>query len=417
MPAQPSALDWRVPAHVPSELVVPFDFMRGEYVHAFPPEAIDTFRDRPVLYSPLFGGFWLLTTYADIKRVFQDSERFRQSPSGTIPAVQLPSPLIPSTLDGPDHHHWRQLLVPLFSPRRARETEDLLRGYCRQTLAGLAGQDHCEIIRDFAQGLPVVRFCSQFGFTRDEGNTLLRLGDDLIYGSERVIVAEGVEAGTRHRAAVMARVNSLMAAVLDARRRAPGGDVVSELIDLQFEGAPVTDADLLNIMGLFFFAGSDSSSGAIAYAMLHFATHPDERAEFTRNPSSRDGHVEELLRLGAVHYIARRVAMDTEFEGVLMKEGDMVALPTLAANRDPDAYPDASRLDLERSAPAHMTFGLGRHRCIGLHQARFELRVALEEFHAAIPEYSLDPAAPLEYIAGVRSRPRAVNLVFPSRAP
>jgi cytochrome P450 len=417
MSNQTAQLDWEVPDHVPSELVSPYDFMRGEYVHAFPPEAIESFRDRRVMYSPLFGGFWVLTKYDDIKKVFQDSELFIQNSSGTIPVVKLARHMIPSTLDGIEHHKWRQLLVPLFSPRRTRSNEEMLRAYAKSSAENLASLGRCDIIKDFAQALPVVRFCQQFGFEREQGDELLHLGDELIFGSERIILKDGVEAGQKHRAYITGMVDTLMLKVLEQRRAHPGDDIVTELTQLHNDGAPVDDEDILNVMSLFFFAGSDSSTGAIAYAMLRLATHPEERAHFVAHPEKREAHVEELLRLGAVHYISRRVARDTEFEGITMKAGDMVVLPTLAANRDPAVFPDAACADPDRSGPAHLTFGVGRHRCIGLHQARMEMRIALEEFHAVIPDYQLDPETPFEYITGVRSRPRSLPLVYPVRVP
>jgi cytochrome P450 len=182
------------------------------------------------------------------------------------------------------------------------------------------------------------------------------------------------------------------------------------LINLVREGKPLDDEDVLDVMSLFFFAGTDSSTGAMAYAMLRLATHPADRGPFIAGSSDQAAIVEELLRLGAVHYIARRLVEDVELDGVTMKAGDYVALPTLAANRDSAVYKYPDDLDPHREAPAHLTFGLGRHRCLGLHQARAEMRFALEEFHAAIPNYELDRNVTLDYITGVRSRPTAVPL-------
>jgi hypothetical protein len=402
-----------VPQHVPPELVVPFDFMRGDYVHAFPPEAVEGFRDRPVLFSPALGGFWLLTRYEDIREIFHDAETFVQSPSGTIPAIQLSRSLIPSTLNGDEHREWRRLLVPLFAPSRARMLEGRMREFARAAAEKLLPAGRADVVERFARDLPVFRFCAQFGFQREEGDHLLHLGNELIYGSERVIMEQGIQAGQAYRQEVTARVDYLMSEVLKRRRREPGDDVLTELTQLRRRGGEtLDDEDILNVMSLFFFAGSDSSTAAIAFALLHLATHPGDRAGFISNPADRDGYIEELLRLGAVHYISRRVSKDVEFHGVQFKAGDMVALPTLAANRDPLKFDHADQIDLQRSAPANITFGVGRHRCIGLHYARMELRLAMEEFHAVIPAYELDETVPLEYITGVRSRPLRLPLVF-----
>jgi cytochrome P450 len=416
MQSQLTQADWNVPAHIPPELVAPFDFMRGDYVQAFPPRAMESFREQRAFFSPLYGGFWVLNRYEDIRECFQDADRFGQSPTGTIPVLAFNRRMIPSTIDGPEHLKWRQILVPMFAPKTARALEPMLRSVASETVKRIADQGHCEFLKDYALQLPILRFCHELGLEDDVADELLHLGNEVTYGVDRVAADVGLEAAQAHRAHYGAKIEEMLVAVVAKRRAAPGEDIVSSMLAAQYDGVPVTDDDVLNILTLLFFAGTDSSSGAIAYAMLHLATHPEDRARFVAHPEERDGLVEELLRLGAVHYIARRVTRDTEFAGVSMKAGDMVSLPTAAANRDPEVFTDPGSFQPTRSGPAHVTFGLGRHRCLGMHQARLELRVALDEFHAVIPEYELDPTTPIEYICGVRSRPNALPLIYPSSA-
>jgi cytochrome P450 len=75
-----------------------------------------------------------------------------------------------------------------------------------------------------------------------------------------------------------------------------------------------------------------------------------------------------------------------------MKANDWVLLPFPSANRDPEAFPDADRVIIDRDENRHAAFGLGIHRCAGSHLARMELRVALEVWLDAFPSFELvDP--------------------------
>ena len=132
---------------------------------------------------------------------------------------------------------------------------------------------------------------------------------------------------------------------------------------------------------------------SLSYVMHHLATHDGDRAkvaEVAQSGESMADVVEELLRHYAVPEIGRKVTVDVEVGGALMKAGDLVLFPLVSANRDESWLPGADAVDLERGQAApHLAFGAGPHRCLGSHLARIELDVALTEWHRAIPEYSL----------------------------
>ena len=117
--------------------------------------------------------------------------------------------------------------------------------------------------------------------------------------------------------------------------------------------------------------------------------------------------VEEFLRAYAPVTMARMVAKDVDFHGCPMKQDDWVLLPFPAANRDPEAFDRADEVLIDRLENRHAAFGLGIHRCLGSNLARLELRVAIEEFLARIPDFELaDPAATASSGASVRSAAR-----------
>jgi cytochrome P450 len=108
--------------------------------------------------------------------------------------------------------------------------------------------------------------------------------------------------------------------------------------------------------------------------------------------------------------MARLVAKDHEFNGCPMKKDDWVLLPFPAANRDPLAFPDADKVILDRAENRHAAFGLGIHRCIGSNLARLELRVALQEWVARYPTFSVADPTGVRWAAGQVRGPRELPL-------
>jgi cytochrome P450 len=157
-------------------------------------------------------------------------------------------------------------------------------------------------------------------------------------------------------------------------------------------------------------AGIDTTWSAIGASLWHLAQHPEDRQRLAREPTLMDTAVEELLRAYAPVTMARLVANDFEFEGCPMKEGDWVLLPFPAANRDPEVFPDADKVQLDRAENRHAAFGLGIHRCLGSHLARMELRVALQEWIQRYPDFALTDPDAVTWSAGQVRGPRSVPI-------
>ena len=161
-------------------------------------------------------------------------------------------------------------------------------------------------------------------------------------------------------------------------------------------------------MVLLMIAGIDTTWSAIGASLWHLARHRGDRERLVSEPGLIDTAVEELLRAYAPVTMARLVAKDYEFQGCPMTEGDWVLLPFPAANRDPEVFPDADNVLLDRAENRHAAFGLGIHRCLGSHLARMELRVALEEWIKHYPNFELAEAGQVTWSAGQVRGPRSV---------
>jgi cytochrome P450 len=122
---------------------------------------------------------------------------------------------------------------------------------------------------------------------------------------------------------------------------------------------------------------------------------------------------EEMFRRFPVVSDARMVAKDLSFKGVQLKRGDMILLPTALHGLDESLNPDPWKLDLDRRGMSHSTFGGGPHRCAGMHLARMETIISLEEWLKRIPEFSLRADAKPTYFSGIVAAVQNVPLVWP----
>jgi hypothetical protein len=188
---------------------------------------------------------------------------------------------------------------------------------------------------------------------------------------------------------------------------------LSELLHTSVDGQPVDDGIVLGMAALVLIAGVDTTWSGIGSSLWHLATHEEDRKRLVAEPELMPTAVEELLRAYSPVTMAREVVSDVEYGGCPMKAGDKVLMNFPAANRDPEAFEDADEVQLDRAHNRHVAFGSGIHRCAGSNLARMELTVALEEWLARIPEFSVEPGAEILWAGGQVRGPRILPVVFP----
>ncbi|WP_081750466.1 cytochrome P450 [Paracoccus pantotrophus] len=373
-------------------LIRDYDHIHGKEVMGFAPMAMNAFReDAPVFYSSFYGGFWVLTRYDDIQEAFRRNDLFIQH-SGGLPANPYTKTLIPLMLDPPEHTGYRKLMAPIFSPRQMKLMEPILRKVAVETVAKLKVKGHCEFVDEFALSTPSALYCAQLGMPKSDFEAFNQLSLDLIFGVADVLAAEGADAAREFRIKTSAKIDEILAKLIPERRKHPGEDTISILLDAEYEGRKLRDDEILSIASLLFFAGTDSTAAMITYAFQFLTQHPEHRQRIIDDPAIIPKAINEIVRYHGFHQIRRQVAEDVEFAGVQMKKGDLVLLPTGGANHDPHVFKDPDTMNFDREdALKHLTFGAGVHRCLGQHFAGLQLRIALEEWHKEIPVYRFDP--------------------------
>ena len=346
-------------------------------------EQFDALRGvHPFVRSTFGPGFWVMTRGDLIRDALQQADLF----SSSIVTPMDPDPpylWIPEMLDPPEHTRWRQLLAPFFAPRVIERMEDTVRERCVSIIESFADRGHCDFLRDFAWRYPTTIFMELMGLPLDGLEQFLAWEHDILHLTFD-------EDPDRSRATgAMVAVQEYFSGLIEEKRARPGDDLLTAALDWKIDGQPVPHEELLSFCLLMFMAGLDTVSIQLAYSFHHLATHPADRARLVAEPAIIPSAVEELLRAYAFVAPGRKATRDADFHGCPVKAGDLALLPLCGANRDPSLFPDGDQVILDRTPNSHIAFGLGPHRCLGSHLARRELRIALEEWHARIPDYHL----------------------------
>jgi len=226
------------------------------------------------------------------------------------------------------------------------------------------------------------------------------------------LVLEEVDRPEEEREAAFAEMDAYMDAQIADHIAHPRDDLTSVLIDAEIDGNKVPTELIRGTIVLLMIAGIDTTWSAIGASLWHLAQHPEDRRRLASEPDLMGSAVEELLRAYAPVTMARLVATDFDFHGHPLKEGDWLLLPFPAANRDPAIFKNPGHVQLDRANNRHAAFGLGRHRCLGSHLARMELRVALEEWLARYPDFELADPSAVTWSAGQVRGPRTLPVTI-----
>jgi len=378
------------PAHIPDSRVHEFDYQADPRATPTPFDAYLQLAGRENFWSPVSGGFWVLTDAASIRDAYQDGVTFSSATTG-LNYTKFASKMIPLQLDPPEHAIYRRLLAGAFSPAAATRLSPAIEQICAELIPRFADRGHGDAIADFAGPLPRIVFLQHLlMLPLSEMDTFLTWADGMLRQEDPALTKRSGDA-----------LWSYLRNLIPQRIKHPvEGDVLSEVINGTVDGRPVTEDEVINIASLLFIAGLDTVTTALAFSLKFLAEHPDHRKQLVANPALMDSAIEELLRFHAFVNPVRTCTKDINFHGVPLRTGDRVLLPATLAGRDDHEFADAKSVNLGRGSNRHLAFGAGPHRCLGSHLARLELRIALTEFHKAIPDYEPDPAAEITFHAG-----------------
>jgi cytochrome P450 len=188
----------------------------------------------------------------------------------------------------------------------------------------------------------------------------------------------------------------LFADYIDWRYQNPSDDLMTELINAEFEDETGTTrtlsrTEILTYTSVLAGAGNETTARLIGWLVALLARYPDQRAELVSNPGFIPNAIEETLRFEPTgHAIARYVAADVELHGQTVPAGSAMMLLVASANRDERRWTDGGQYDIRRNIGRQLTFGVGVHHCLGAALARLEGRIALEEVLKRFPKWDVD---------------------------
>ena len=371
-----------VPKHVPRELIVDYDIWQTpEKVDPF--RAIDRFRQGPpIFYTPVHyagnAGAWVLTRAEDIQKVMGDPALFgSKSKSGFTALIGETWDLAPLEVDPPEHRQLRQLLDPVFAPKRIEQLTPGLREFCNKLIDGFVGRSEVEFVSEFARPYPVKIFLELMGLPMDDFDRFVKWGDMLL----RSPTFEGrVEGGLA--------IRDYLLALIEKRQREPGdNDVTSIVVNSRIDGQPLPAHRLIGMLYLLFIAGLDTTASSLGFFFKHLAENPQNQRHLREHPELIPQAVEELLRTHSVVTTGRHVMQDTVVGDVQMKAGDWIVVGTMFGSRDPAEHKRPEEVDFSRQQTRHMAFATGIHRCLGSHLGRRELVLAMDEWLKRVPEF------------------------------
>jgi cholest-4-en-3-one 26-monooxygenase len=282
--------------------------------------------------------------------------------------------------------------------------EPHIRDLTRTIVDTVARKGTCDFVAEVAAELPLLVIAEFLGLPEEDRRKVYDW-------SNRLIGFDDPEFQTEFNDGKLAAMEvwAYASELAEKRRREPGDDLVSLLLQGDIDGERLSEKDFTNFFLLLAVAGNETTRNLVAAGMLALIQHPEERARLLADMSLLPSAVEEMLRwVTPVIHFRRTAQRDVELRGQKIAKGDKVVMFYPSANRDEDVFPHPFKFDVGRTPNDHLAFGIGEHFCMGANLARLEIRLMFEELLTRLPDMEL--AGPVErlrsnFIGGVKRMP------------
>jgi cytochrome P450 enzyme len=349
----------------------------------------------PAYYWPAVPA-WVFSRYDDVVAILRDV-RFSMDfqdwghapPRGESECSEFERLIAKAlfTLPPAEHARIRKLVGKAFTPRAIERIRPAVQEIVDQRLRRAEDAEIYDVARDFADTIPLRGIAAMLAIPAELDAPFLRLGESVSQGAR-----PGLDPDARDRVlAPFAEGLEVLRNLIEERRRAPGEDVLSALVQVRDRDDRLTSDEIIELVMAVITAGTDTVAHLICFAVLTLLRHPEQLALLRREPRLLRNALDETLRYDsfAKNGVARFSLAQVEMRGVTIEKGDMVFPLVPAAMRDPDVFPDPDTFDIRRDQTANVAFGTGVHHCIGAPLARLEGEVAVGTLLERFPALAL----------------------------
>jgi len=374
-----------------SDDAVYYDTYRQDFVRD-PYPVYRRLRDEaPVYFNEQFN-FYAVSRYDDVRQGLFDHQTF-SSARGDILEIVLQQIEVPRGTfimeDPPVHTMHRNAVARLFTPRRMNGLEEKVRAITAQCMDRLVGRDEFDFIADIGAQIPMRVIGELLGIPESDFEVVRESVDARMRtdGDNPIEYADG-----------SVQIDQNFGAYIDWREKNPSDDVITELLNVEFDdetGArrKLSKDEILIFINILAGAGNETTNKLIGWTGKTLWEYPDQRRELAENPALIPEAVEELLRYEPPGpHMARYVMRDVELHGRTIPAGSAILFIIASANRDERKFPNPDHFDIHRDRAPHMSFGYGIHTCVGNVLARMEGRVVIEELLRRFPTWEVDMA-------------------------
>jgi cytochrome P450 len=343
---------------------------------------INDLRERcPVGHSDTHGGFWNLFAYSDVCAAAVNAHAF-SSRDVTIPSENLPVPTPPVMSDPPIHMQYRRPFIKRFAPAAVASLEPVIRAKITELIDGFIQRGEADLSSELFIPFPAFAALTILGLPQEDFAKFSRWA--------RLAFTLPGEDDADHDWG--AEVMEYFSPLYDRLADSDDDDIPTIARHLEIGNRPIERMEFVMLLMTFVNAGLDTTTNSSANIVLLLDERPDLRARLIDDFSLIPSAIEEFLRyLTPLPMLSRVTTRQVEVgepsNRVTIAKDEKVALHWLAANHDPQAFPNAEEVVLDRSPNHHVAFGKGPHLCIGMHLARLQLRIVVEELLRRIPDY------------------------------
>lgn len=352
-------------------------------IAADPFPAYRTLRDEHPCFWSEDAGMWVLSRHADILAALQDWKTYSSASGNMMTELPGRAGATLGTTDPPRHDRLRALVQHAFVRRNLEALTQPIRDIAVEAAAALQGRPAFDFIEDFSSRFTVRVLFAALG---------LPMGDEQVVRDQAVLMVQNDPVtrakGPQHIAAYE-WMQAYAAQVIAQRRADPQNDLISHFSLAEIDGDRLSEREVLLTTTTLIMAGIESLGGFMTMFALNLADHRDARRAVVDDPALVPEAVEESLRYNtSAQRFRRRLQRDVELHGQTMKQGDFVCLAYGAGNRDERMFPNPDVYDIRRKPRGHLGFGGGVHVCLGTMIARLAVKIAFEELHRVVPDYT-----------------------------